>query len=141
MSEFQVRMTIAALWVSAMMCYVYADLIAFFDPGTLQAIQAGQMGAWKTTPALLLGAAVILSIPSLMISVTLIARPALARWLNIVMGVLHALIAVAQIAGAWAPRTYYYMYFGVIEFVLTLLIAWHALRRLPSTRQARASAV
>jgi uncharacterized protein DUF6326 len=134
MTDFQVRVTIAALWVSAMMCYVYADLIAFFDPGNLQAILAGHMGAWKTTPALLMGAAVMLSIPSLMISVTLIARPALARWLNVAMGVVHALIAIAQTIGAWAPRTYYYMYFGVIEFVLTLLIAWYAFRRLPLTQ-------
>jgi len=39
---------------------------------------------------------------------------------------------VAQTVGAWPPRTYTYMYFGVIEFALTLLIVWYALRRLPA---------
>jgi hypothetical protein len=29
--------TLAALWVSAMMCYIDADLIAFLAPGHLQA--------------------------------------------------------------------------------------------------------
>jgi hypothetical protein len=66
-----------------------------------------------------LGAAIMLSIPILMISVTLLARPTLVRWLNIAMGIVQALIAAAQTVGAWAPRTYYYMYFGAVEFGLT----------------------
>jgi hypothetical protein len=36
--------------------------------------------------------------------------------------------------GAWPPRTYTYMYFGVIEFALTVLIVRYALKRLPSDR-------
>ena len=130
--EFQARTTIAALWVSTMTSYIYADIIAFLAPGHLQGVLDGRMGAWTTTMPLLMGSAVLMSIPSVMISATLLVPSAVNRWLNIVVGSMHALIAVAQTVGAWRYRTYYYMYFGVIEFALTLLIVWYALRRLPA---------
>ena len=135
--EFQARTTIAALWVSAMMSYIYADLIAFLAPGHLQGVLEGRMGAWTTTMPLLMGSAVLMSIPGVMISATFLVPSAVNRRLNIVVGSMQALIAVAQIVGAWPPRTYYYMYFGVIEFALMLLIVWYALRRLPSARDDR----
>jgi len=130
--EFQARTTIAALWVSAMMSYIYADIIAFLVPGHLQGVLEGRMGAWTTTMPLLMGSAVLMSIPGLMISATFLVPSAVNRWLNIIVGSIHALFAVAQTVGAWPPRTYTYMYFGVIEFALTLLIVWYALRRLPA---------
>lgn len=132
--EFQARTTIAALWVSAMMCYIYCDLIAFLAPGHLQSVLEGRMGIWTTTMPLLMASAIVLSIPSVMISATFLVPSAVNRWLNIVVGSMHALIAVAQTVGAWPPRTYYYMYLGVIELALTLLIVWYALRRLPLRR-------
>jgi len=130
--EFQARTTIAALWASAMMCYIYADILAFLVPGHLQSILEGRMGVWTTTTPLLMGSAVLMSIPGLMISATFLVPPAVNRRLNIVVGSMQALIAVAQTVGAWLPRTYTYMYFGVLEFALTLLIAMYALRRLPA---------
>ena len=130
--EFQVRTTIAALWVSAMMCYIYADLLGYLAPGHLQGILEGQLGTWKVTPTLLIGSAVAMSIPSVMIFLTLVMTPRLNRWLNAIAGGLYALIAVGTTAGAWPARLYYYMYFGVIEFVLTLLIVWYAVKRQPT---------
>ena len=118
--EFQARTTIAALWASAMMCYVYADIIAFLVPGHLQSVLEGRMGVWRTTVPLLMGSAVLMSIPSLMIAAALLVPSAVNRRLNIVVGSMQAVFAVVQTAGAWRPRTYTYMYFGVIEFALTL---------------------
>jgi len=69
-----------------------------------------------------------------MISATFLVPSAVNRWLNIIVGSMQALIAVAQTVGAWPPRTYTYMYFGVIEFALTVLIVRYALKRLPSDR-------
>ena len=130
--EFQARTTIAALWASAMMCYIYADILAFLVPGHLQSVLEGRMGLWTTTVPLLMGSAVLMSIPSLMIAAAVLVPPAVNRRLNIVVGSMQALFAVVQTVGAWPPRTYTYMYFGVIEFALTLLIVWYAVRRLPA---------
>lgn len=130
--EFQARTTIAALWASTMMCYIYADILAFLIPGHLQSVLGGRMGIWTTTTPLLMGSALLMSIPGLMISATLLVPPAMNRRLNMVVGSLEALIAVAQTVGAWPPRTYTYMYFGVLEFALTLFIALYAMKRLPA---------
>jgi hypothetical protein len=127
--------TIAALWASAMMCYVYADIIAFLVPGHLQSVLDGRMGVWTTTVPLLMGSAVLMSIPSLMIAATLLVPSAVNRRLNIVVGSMQALFAVVQTVGAWPPRTYTYMYFGVLELALTVLIVRYALKRLPATGQ------
>ena len=116
--EFQARTTIAALWVSTMTSYIYADIIAFLVPGHLQSVLEGRMGIWTTTTPLLMGSAVLMSIPSVMISATLLVPSAVNRWLNIVVGSMYALIAVAQTVGAWPPRTYTYMYFGVIDLAI-----------------------
>jgi Family of unknown function (DUF6326) len=130
--EFQARTTIAALWACAMTQYIYADIIAFLVPGHLQSVLEGRMGTWTTTTPLLMGSSVLMSIPGLMISATFFVPSAVNRRLNVVVGSVYALMAVAQIAGAWLPRTYTYMYFGVIECALTALIAWYALKRLPA---------
>ena len=65
--EFQARTTIAALWASAMMCYIYADIIAFLVPGHLQGVLEGRLGVWTTTTPLLMGSAVVNSVPGVMI--------------------------------------------------------------------------
>ena len=135
--EFQARTTIAVLWASAMTIYIYADIIAFLVPGHLQGVLEGRMGAWTTTTPLLMGSAVLMSIPCLMIAATVLVQSPVNRRFNIVVGSMQALIAVAQTVGAWPPRTYTYMYFGVSEFALTLFIAWYALRRLPVTVTTR----
>ena len=116
--EFQARTTIAALWACAMTQYIYADIIAFLVPGHLQSVLEGRMGIWTTTTPLLMGSAVLMSIPGLMISATFLVPSAVNRWLNVVVGSMYALIAVAQTVGAWPPRTYTYMYFGVIDLAI-----------------------
>ena len=39
---------IAALWASAMMCYIYGDIIALLVPGHLQGVLEGRLGIWTT---------------------------------------------------------------------------------------------
>jgi hypothetical protein len=64
----------------------------------------------------------MMSIPSLMVFLSLVLKPNLNRWLNIILGILYTLIILATMPHAWL----YYLYLGVIEAVLTLLIAWVA---------------
>jgi hypothetical protein len=65
-----------------------------------------------------------MSIPSVMVFLSLVLRPNLNRWLNIILGVLYTLIILATMPHAWM----YYLYLGVVEAILTLLIVWFAWR-------------
>jgi Family of unknown function (DUF6326) len=118
------RLKLSALWMAVMFCYVYGDFFSLFKPGRLVAMQAGQTGVGATTQGMLLAFAILMSIPSVMIFLTLVLRAAISRWANIILGVAYTLIMMATMFGAWA----FYIYLAIIEIILTALIVWHAWR-------------
>ena len=119
-----VRLKLSALWASVVFCYVYGDFFGLFKPGKLAAMLAGQTPIGPTTQGMLLGFAVLLAIPSVMVFLSLVLPPNVARWANVVLGVLYSLIMVVSMPGAWG----FYLLLGCVEIALTLAIAWYAFR-------------
>lgn len=121
--KIHVRFKLAALWTSVMFCYIYNDYFSLWKPGSLQAMLQRKMGPLGTvTQGVLLGASILVLIPGLMIVLSLALRPTLARWLNIILGLVYTLIILATIPGSWA----FYILYDVLEALLTLLITWYA---------------
>lgn len=121
--KVHVKVKIAALWTSLMFCYIYADYFDLYRPGALQGMLAGKMGPLgPVTQGVLLGTAAILAIPSLMIFLSLILKPNLNRWTNVIFGALYTLINFTNLMSSWA----FYVFFGIVEIVLTALIVWYA---------------
>jgi hypothetical protein len=121
-----VRLRLAALWTSVMFCYVYGDYFELYIPGKLQSMLQGRMEPLGlVTQGVLVGTAILLMVPSLMIFLST-ALPAVAnRWLNIIAGVFYtAVMFLIAISGGWA----FYILFATIEVVLTLTIVWTAWR-------------
>ena len=119
-----VRIIISALWVSVMFLYVYGDLKSLYKPGLIEGIIAGKAGEIKITQVFLLGSAILMAIPALMVVLSLtVAYPAI-RWTNIVLGILYSVVMIVTMlmSGTWA----YYIFFGIVEVVLTATIAWTA---------------
>jgi hypothetical protein len=67
MPDLSVRLKLAAVWTALMFLFVYADLLSFFRPGELAEISAGNMGPVDVSQGSLLIAAIIVTIPALMI--------------------------------------------------------------------------
>ena len=63
----------------------------------------------------------MLAIPSVMIFLSVALQPALARWLNIIVGAAYTAIILLTM-WAWV----YHIFYGVIEIALTALIVWYA---------------
>lgn len=107
-----------------MFCYIYADILGLYDPWLLGEIMQGNMGPLgPITQGLKLGVAVLMSIPALMVFLSLALKPQVNRWLNIIFGLLFTLvILVTLFMGPW----FYYIYFAVLEMTLTSLIVWQA---------------
>jgi hypothetical protein len=83
---------------------------------------AGKMGPLgPVTQLVLLGTSVTLAIPSLMIFLSLVLKPNLNRWLNIILGALYTAIILITM-WRWA----FYIFYGVIEIALTGLVVWYA---------------
>lgn len=117
-----VRLVISALWVATMLCYVYGDIFNLFRPGRLEALMAGRTPVGPTTQAVLLAFAISMAIPSAMVFLTLVLRPQMNRWMNIVLGVLYTLIMLITMVGQWT----FYVFLGLVEITLTALIVWYA---------------
>jgi hypothetical protein len=119
-----VRIIISALWVSVMFLYVYGDIKSFFKPGLIEGIIAGKAGEIKITQVFLLGSAILMTIPALMIILSLTVAFPVIRWANIVLGILYSVVMIVTMlmSGTWA----YYIFYGIVEVVLTATIAWTA---------------
>ena len=122
--KVNVKFKLSALWAAVMFLYVYADIKAFFRPGILEGIMAGKVGEFQITQGFLLISAIIMAIPSVMIFLSLSLKAKVNRWANIILGIVYTTIILGTLlmGGAWA----YYMFYGAVEMLLTVLIAWHA---------------
>ena len=119
-----VKIKLSALWTSVMFCYIYADYFGLYVPGALQSMLEGQMRPLgPTTQGVLVATSVMLTIPSAMILLSLTLKPAVARWLNIIVGALYTAIILITMWG-WVFSIFY----GVVEVTLTSLVIWSAWR-------------
>ncbi len=122
--KIHVKIKLSALWAAVMFCYIYGDIFRLFQLGELQGMLEGKMWSLPVTQGLLLGTSIMMAIPGVMVFLSLALRPDLNRWLNIICGVFYTAIMLFTMAmpGAWA----FYIFLGVVEVALTVLIVWYA---------------
>ena len=87
--EVGVRLKISALWVVLLFLYAYGDIFGFFKPGQIEDIVSGQISGIDITEGFLFAVSVYVAIASVMIFLTLVLRPAAARWSNVVLAILY----------------------------------------------------
>jgi hypothetical protein len=120
--KIPVKLKISALWASVMFCYIYADYFGLYVPGALQRMLDGKMGPFgPTTQGILIGTSVMMAIPSIMIFLSVALKANLNRWLNIIFGVVYTVIILITM---WDYA--FSIFWGVIEVILTGLVAWYA---------------
>lgn len=117
-----VRLKISALWVTMLFLFAYGDIFGFFAPGHIEEIVAGEISGIEITQGFLLAISVYIAIASAMVFLTLVLAPNVARWTNIVLGVLFIVSIVAAAIGESA----YYLFLSTAEIVALVLIIWYA---------------
>jgi hypothetical protein len=121
-----IKIKLAGLWTTVMFCYVYADYFELYIPGKLQGMLQGNMEPLgPVTQSMLIGTAILLALPSLMIVLSVALPARLNRWLNIIVGAFYTgLMMLIAFGGGWA----FYILFAAIESVLTAVVVWMAWR-------------
>src|SRR5262245_897342 len=77
------KVKLAALWASTMFCYIYCDYFELYVPGKLDSMLQGKMGPLgAVTQEVLLGTAILMAIPSLMVFLSLALSARITRILN-----------------------------------------------------------
>jgi len=121
--RINVRIKLSALWVAMMLLYIYADILSLFRPGQIEEMIAGKMGPFPVTQGSLFVASTLMIIPAVMVFLSLALQPNVNRWANIIFGMLYTFVNISNLLGeTWA----YYIFFGIVEIVLTLLIVRYA---------------
>lgn len=123
-SPVPTRLKLSALWASVLFLYLYGDYFELYTPGKLPAMLAGRMALGTASQGALLGMAALMAVPSLLLALTLLLPVWLARWSNLVLGLLYTGIMFLAIQDSWP----FYQLLGVLEMGLTILIAWTAWR-------------
>lgn len=121
-SPVGVRIKIAALWTSMLFVFAYVDLFSLYRADVRADIEAGKVSGFTIGQPFLLGTTIYILIPSLMVFLTLVLRPRVARAANLVLSVVYALTIVAGAIGEWG----YYVVGSLIEVALLAAIATYA---------------
>lgn len=128
--KVSVNIKLAMLWTSFMFLYIYVDYFALYMPDKIKYILAGKVFVFEITQEFLLTAIASVTIPALMIflSVSLPAR--INRFVNIIIAAVYIPFTLFNLAGT----TWTHMVFAaVVEVVLLFLIiryAWKWPRKL-----------
>jgi hypothetical protein len=106
-----------------MFMYIYVDIIGFYQPGVVADILIGKAWVFDITQTWLLLTVMLMTIPTLMVFLSL-ALPAKAnRYANIGLCVFHIFLALGLVVG---EANAYYIFGSVVEAVLLSLIIWIA---------------
>lgn len=123
--KVSIKQELAALWASLMFFIIYLDYFDLYMPSKIEHIQTGRVFEFDITQGFLLVAFVSVSIPALMIFLSVALPARVNRWTNIVIAILYIPYMLFNLAGeAWM-----HMVFGVVvEVILFCLIIYYALK-------------
>ena len=125
LEDIKVSLTLklATLWASFMFLYIYVDYFALYMPGKIEDILKGRVFVFDITQGFLLAALVSVTIPALMIFLSVALPAKVNRWANIIIAVVYIPYTLFNLAGeAWM-----HMVFGaVVEVVLLCIIIRYA---------------
>jgi len=117
------KLKLAALWTSLMFLIIYIDYFALYMPGTMENILKGRVFVFDITQGFLISALTIVTIPALMIFLSVALPAKINRWVNIIIAAVNIPLILFNLAGeAWI-----HMVFGAaVEVVLLCLIIRYA---------------
>lgn len=118
-----VKLKLAALWTALLFIYVYVDIFGLYQPGTIEHILEGTVGDFDITQAWALSALILMTIPSLMVFLSLALAARVNRWTNIIVALFYIVVAIGNPIG----ETWVYIWVGsMVEIVLLALVVWNA---------------
>lgn len=122
--SLNIKLKLATLWVSFMFLYIYVDYFALYKSGFIEGVIAGKVWEFQVTQVFLLAALVSVTVPALMIFLSVFLPAKVNRWTNIIISVVYMPYTLFNLAG----EAMSFMIFGAfLEVLLLLLIVWSAL--------------
>jgi hypothetical protein len=124
------RVKFSALWLFALLNYLYCDIVGLMDAGLLKQYLTGTVNGMQMTRAALLGASVLMEIPIAMVLLSRVLGYRANRWANLIAGTIMTVVQSATLA-VGSPASYY-VFCSAAEIAATAYIVWSAWRWRPS---------
>ncbi len=122
--KVNIKILLSGLWTSVMFLYIYGDYFELYVPKKVEGLLSGSN--LLDTPYKLLFATIVLTVPSLMIFLSLMLKPKMSRILNIsVAGFLTIFTLMVGISSISEWKIFYVM-LSFLESIITLIIIWKA---------------
>ena len=121
--KVNVKLKLATLWASTMFLIIYLDYFHLYMPGKIADIQTGRVYIFEITQGFLSAALTLVTIPALMIFLSVALPAKVNRWVNIIIAAVNIPCMLYNLAGeAWI-----HMVLGaVVEVVLLCIIIRYA---------------
>lgn len=121
--KVSVNHKLAALWASFMFLYIYVDYFALYMPNKINGILKGKIFVFDISQTFLLVALVSVSIPALMIFLSVALPAKVNRLTNISIAALYIPYTLFNLAGeAWMHM----VFAAVVEVVILCVIIYNA---------------
>lgn len=120
-----VQAKIAAAWTSFMLLYIYVDVLNFYKPGVVAGILDGRLWEFEVSSTLLTVVLVSVSIPAVMVALSMALPARLNRLLNLVVALLLIPYSVFNAAGeSWEWFGFYAISIGTELLLLIVILRW-----------------
>jgi hypothetical protein len=119
LDDLKIKLKLAALWTSFMFLYIYVDYFHLYMPGSIEDILTGKMFVFDITQVALLVGLASVTIPALMIFLSVALSAKVNRWTNMIVAGVYIPFTLFNLAGlVWMHM----VFAAAVEVVLLLLI-------------------
>lgn len=127
-TKVSLKHKLTALWISFVFLYIYVDYFHLYMPSKIDDILKGRVFEFEITQGFLLIALASVTIPALMIFLSVILSSKINRFVNITIATAYIPYTLFNLAGeAWMHM----VFAAIVEVILLCLIIYYA-RKLPN---------
>ena len=120
------KILLSTIWIFVTLNYLYCDLMGLMDTDLLKQYLTGTVNGMKMNEYFLLGAAILMEVPIVMVLLSRILKYKANRWANILAGLIMSFVQTATLFEG--SPTKYYLFCSIIEIATTIFIIWYALK-------------
>jgi hypothetical protein len=114
------RIKLSALWGVLMLTYLLGDVLRIFSGDFV----AGEVSGMQISQGLMLGMAILMAIPIVMVFLSLILKYAVNRWANILLPLVFFVFNAIGLPTYPSLYDQFLIVVGLVFNILTVWIAW-----------------
>ncbi|ADR23645.1 hypothetical protein MATR_24990 [Marivirga tractuosa] len=122
--KVNIKIKLALLWSSVLFCYLYGDYFELYVPDKVNGMMTGD--SMLDSPTKLLIASLVIAIPAVMVALSILLKPKISRFFNLLFGSLFTLMMLLIGINSLTPWYSFYVFFAFLESIITFSIVWFA---------------